>query len=99
MLKLSMTAVVLSLGLSGAYAQDTVAVPCAPLDEVMDRISEGWGEEPLIAGISSNGHILQILSNPRTGSWTALVTNPVTGQTCIVDDGNEIMIAAGRPNV
>ena len=99
MLKLRMAAVALSLSLSGAYAQPVTTPPYAPLDEMMERIVEGWGEEPLAAGLSSDGHIMQILTNPDTGSWTVLVTNIATGTTCLVDDGSDLMVVADKPNV
>lgn len=99
MLKLSIAAVAASLSLSGAYAQPVTTSPCGPLDQVMERIVEGWGEEPLAAGLSSDGHIMQILTNPDTGSWTVLLTNIATGETCIADEGSDLMIVAGRPNV
>ena len=99
MLKLSIAAVAASLSLSGAYAQPVTVSPCAPLDEMMEKIIEGWGEEPLAAGLSSDGHVMQILTNPNTGSWTVLITNIATGQTCIADEGSDLMVVAGRPNV
>ena len=62
---------------------------CVPLNEKMalvNRLKNEMGEFLLFGGDSSRErHSIQVFTNPDTGSWTVLGTNPI--KVCILDFG------------
>ena len=101
MLKLLTGAVALSLAscaMSPAIAEP-MQLPCDTFDNMVGEIVEGYNEAPLVAGVSGQGHIMQMFVNEESGTWTVLITNPVDGTTCIADFGKDLMKPRGKPNV
>lgn len=78
-----------------AVAQD--GPPCGPRDGIVAALSQQFGEEPAGMGISDEGPVMEVFANARTGTWTALVSDP-SGQSCIIEYGEGwLTIAQGEP--
>ena len=75
----------LSLLASAAFAQNA---PCGPHDAVAKALLDVYGEVPTARAIVANGpRVLEVFSNPETGTWTVLITDP-TGVSCSPSSGN-----------
>lgn len=72
-----------------AFAQTASAEgrPCAARTQVVERLSEKYGETLQSMGMHSNDGLLEVYASEATGTWTILVTSP---------DGTACMIAAGQ---
>ena len=67
-------------------ASPAVAAHCAPREAALAVLVEDYGEQPIGGGIASQGPMLEVLVNERSGSWTVIVTTP-DGRSCIVSHG------------
>lgn len=80
-----LTLVLFAIDATGASAQDTRV--CAPrATALVDQLGRQYGEHLTAAGVDANGGLLQVYSNPESGTWTIAVTMP-GGPTCIVSTG------------
>ncbi len=60
---------------------------CSDYKEIVRQLGARYQEVPVSIGLQSNGHLLQVFSSPRTGTWTILSVAP---------DGTGCVLAAGR---
>lgn len=74
----------LLLAASTAHAQSQT---CAKRTQVVERLSEKYGETLQSVGMHSNNGLLEVYASEATGTWTILVTTP---------DGTSCLIAAGQ---
>jgi hypothetical protein len=74
-------------GLAAATAASAQSHPCAERTQVVERLSEKYGETLQSMGMHANNGLLEVYASEATGTWTILVTTP---------DGNSCMIAAGQ---
>lgn len=81
---------------SSVMAQELL---CAPRNEVLDSLSKTNGEDLVFTGIRTiplQGNmqwfevtaLMEFTANPRTGSWTVLMTRP-SGISCFVFGGTK----------
>ena len=59
---------------------------CAPRDQVVQRLAEGYGESRQAIGLGANNAVVEVFTSPDTGSWTITVTM-ANGMTCLVASG------------
>lgn len=71
---------------------------CAPYDDVKTVLEENFNEFARFEGMDSQGNLLEIFSNERTGTWTAIITQP-TGIACVVGVGVFGAVIPLPPNV
>lgn len=75
---------------------------CAPRENVVDQLSERFGEARQSIGMASQGRVVEMYASPETGTWTLTMTLP-TGMTCIIGAGqsfervDEPVTPAGMP--
>lgn len=60
---------------------------CHDYKELVRQLGARYEEVPVSTGLQSNGHLLQVFSSPRSGTWTILSVAP---------DGTGCVLAAGR---
>ena len=84
----------LTYGCVPAYAQEPQA-PSAPLTharvcgdrtEMLKNLQQKYGETAHSIALSNAGGVLEVFTNPETGSWTILITNPGR-PTCVAGAG------------
>ena len=62
---------------------------CMPFEQARKALGDSYGESVTGVGIAGNGKsMLAILSNPETGTWTALVVSP-EGVACGIGGGED----------
>ena len=76
-----------------AYAQQQ---QCGPRDAGLAHLEQKYGETRIGAGLDQRGMVVEVLTNPVTGSWTIIMSGP-DGQACIVAAGESWEIYAPRP--
>tara|TARA_R100000306_G_C4327284_1_gene118349 strand:+ start:47 stop:343 length:297 start_codon:yes stop_codon:yes gene_type:complete len=73
---------------NGASPQRNQCIPLSEKMSLIDRLKNEMGEFLLFGGRSSKeAHSIQVFTNPDTGSWTVLGTNPI--KVCILDFGKQ----------
>lgn len=66
----------------------TLAASCAPRADVVDRLSDRYGESAVSGGLLGDGSgVLEVWANRETGTWTTLLTLP-DGTSCFVSSGD-----------
>lgn len=76
--------VALVLSVSPAMAEDGPP-QCGPRPQVMDILTDGYGEGTRATGMAADGSMMELLAAP-TGTWSLTVTLP-DGTTCLVASG------------
>lgn len=79
----------LSLGFAGLIlaAQALQAAPqCAPRDRVTTILADTYGETRSGIGLNGSDQVMELFTNPATGSWTILITLPA-GAACLIVSG------------
>jgi hypothetical protein len=59
---------------------------CGPADELKKILREKYKEQPRIGMIAQNSTPMVIWENPKTGTWTLVISTPTTA--CIVAAGS-----------
>lgn len=59
--------------------------PCAPREQIVERLAAEFGEEPISVAVTSTGDLLELLASPQ-GSWSIIVTK-AGGPTCLMSAG------------
>lgn len=70
---------------------------CASSGEVERYLKESHGEAIVAYGMMQSGGVLQIWSNPTTGTFSAVVTDGTI--SCIAASGENFATVSGRPNL
>jgi hypothetical protein len=79
----------------GAQAQQ---MQCGPLTNLRAALAERFKEQPVSAGLQSDGRLFEVFASPDTGTWTAVTTSPA-GIACIVATGKSWQQGAtGEPS-
>lgn len=63
------------------------AATCADRTQVVEALSERFGEDLYGNAVSNSGEVLEIYSNANSDTWTILVTLPDRGLSCLVASG------------
>lgn len=82
---MKLLALLLAIVPSGVMAQN-----CAPRPDVVDMLTNRYGEVPLSRGLAQPG-IVETWGNRETGTFTITVTLP-NGMTCMVASGDAFEI-------
>lgn len=80
----------LSLGFAGLIlaTHAAFATPqCAPRDQILPVLQQKYGETRLGLGLAANVQIIEIFTNPETGTWTITASQP-DGVMCLVASGD-----------
>lgn len=80
----------------GAGAQTA----CAPHDDMVRHLAGRYSEKPVAIGVTSRGHLLEMLASPDGRTWSVLVTNP-GGLACLVLEGigfERVTVPIGDPS-
>jgi hypothetical protein len=88
--KMSRMMLALSLGFGGVIfaTQNAQANPqCAPRDQVIEGLTQTYGETRRSLGIAANNAVMELFAADDTGTWTLTVTLP-DGSTCLVASGS-----------
>lgn len=72
---------------AGQVPSGVARMLCHDYKELVRQLGARYDEVPVSAGLQSNGHLLQVFSSPRSGTWTILSVTP---------DGTGCVLAAGR---
>ncbi len=60
---------------------------CSDRDSVIEKLSQGYHEEPVAMGLTSSGSVIEVLSSGADGqTWTIIVTQP-DGVSCVMATG------------
>ena len=78
---------------AAAHAQ----ADCRSAPEMAEFLAAGYGETPVASGLTMDGSLLVVFSNPETGSWTVVTVDP-SGLACMRSGGGEFtVIPQGEP--
>ncbi len=67
-------------GLSAAHGAEQAQ--CNKRDAVTNMLGKKYGEAPEAAGVATNGNLLVMFTNSKTGSWSMVETTP-QGMSCL----------------
>ncbi len=79
----------LSLGFAGLIlaTQAAHSAPqCAPRDQVLPVLQQKYGESRRGIGLVGTAQVMEIFTNPETGTWTITASLP-DGVMCLVASG------------
>jgi hypothetical protein len=78
----------LALGVGFALVASTaMAQPqCNERDNVLELLAKKYKEAPIAAGVTNTGGLVEVLNDPKSGTWTIIVTTP-QGMSCLVAAG------------
>lgn len=72
------------LAATPAIAQD---IPCAPIDQAYETLTEKYGERRIVAGYTDTGASIEFWLNPNGAGWSML---GVTGnEACLLANGQD----------
>jgi hypothetical protein len=87
-LYLAIMALVLVTAWTWAESADAQQPKCFKRHVFLETAKKRYGEHPAFAGLTGDGkHVLEILLNPETGSWTVTITD-MYGNTCPTTGGD-----------
>lgn len=69
---------------------------CAPRPDALAAFFEQYGETTIIAGLSQKGHVMELLVNYETRTWTILGTT-LQGLACQLDAGEAWQLVEPKP--
>ncbi len=69
---------------------------CALHDTITDALKDRWGEVQIGLGINNKGALVEVLVNPKNGSFTILLTRP-DGWSCVATAGKDWRQSTPRP--
>ena len=76
----------LAVSLATPLPAQAQSVPCGDGAGIIAHLEKAWGEDTAAVALDAGGGWVQILANPKTGTWSLLVTRP-DGLTCLVMSG------------
>ncbi len=88
--------VILLVGVFAAFASHAQSAKCVPTDDVVALLRDQFGETAGAMGLSQNGFVTQMVGNPVTGTWSAVMHRP-DGVSCIVAAGTGFVIIPPAP--
>jgi hypothetical protein len=84
-----------ALLVAGAAGAQVRTVPCAPRDEVAQRLAIELGQVSVFQGVS-RGTLVETFVSPETHTWSITVTG-ANGTTCLAASGEAFEAARGTP--
>jgi len=73
-------------GTSNAQFQRPQQPQCNERDNVLELLAKKYQEIPIAAGVTNTGGLVEVLNDPKTGTWTIIVSTP-QGMSCLVAAG------------
>ena len=92
----------LSLGFAGLILAAQATPQCAPRDQILPVLHQKYGETRHGIGLIGSAQVMEIFTNPETGTWTITASLP-DGLMCMVASGEhfetvtETLPAKGDP--
>lgn len=86
-----------ALALVATATSASAQTQCAGTADVLAMFASEWGEYISGEGLSEAG-LLQVLSNPDTGTWTLIISTP-SGISCMVASGENWTTYPARPQL
>ena len=71
---------------SMATAETAENAGCSTRDDLLNRLSQGFSEDPIALGVATSGGVLEVLSSASGATWTIIITTP-DGQSCLFASG------------
>ena len=71
---------------SCAPAAANARTVCVGHEDVVEQLTAKYGEQRMFIGLHKDGFVMELFANPKTESWTVLLTRP-NGVSCIVAAG------------
>jgi len=85
--------------LSWPVTAEAARIPiCDTRDAQVKRLAEIWKEVPTARGITSQGHMVEILTSPKGRTWTAWIVHP-SGVACITASGADWRVLPERNGI
>ena len=84
---------------TAAHARQADTQECMSFEETKKNLFDGHGESITSVGVQQDGETMfTIFSNPKTGTWTAVLVSS-TGVACGVANGAnwQVISPAGKP--
>lgn len=81
-LKILILSVVIAFVSSAAMARPQ----CNERDDVLDLLGKKYQETVSAIGVTNTGGLVEVLHDPKDGSWTIIMTTP-QGMSCLVAAG------------
>lgn len=72
---------------SGTAALAQARATCAARDNIIERLSNSYGETRQSVGLGANNALVEVFASDKTGTWTITVTMP-DGTTCLLASGD-----------
>lgn len=69
-----------------AIATPASALVCGKRDAIVAALAAQYGEQPIGAGITANGSLIEMFFSEDGSTWTRLLTGP-GGASCVIADG------------
>ena len=60
--------------------------PCDQRDAVLGLLADRFQERPVAIGVTSEGNLVEVLTDADGGTWTIIVTSP-DGESCLILSG------------
>ncbi|MCA8882341.1 MAG: hypothetical protein KDA50_01080 [Rhodobacteraceae bacterium] len=61
---------------------------CAPRTEIVQKLTQNFGETPAGSGLQSASQVVEIWASDGTGTWTIFITL-ANGISCVVASGSD----------
>lgn len=74
------------------------SAPCAPREQVVERLAAVFGETRRSMGLGANNAVVEVYASDNSGSWTITVTLP-DGLTCLIASGQAFETMAIAPPI
>lgn len=83
--------IVLAALIGVILAGPVAAQECIPYEAIADGLTKDFGEVRLLQGLSAQGWIMELWTNPQSGSWSIVLQGP-NGCGHIADGGDNISL-------
>ena len=68
-------------------ASHAANLACASHVDVVNKLSQGYAEQPVALGLAANGSLIEVFSATDGQTWTLVMTRP-DGLSCILASGH-----------
>jgi hypothetical protein len=64
---------------------------CQPYSIILETLNKKYGEQVMAHAVNSNGKIVRVFRNPKTKTWTVIITI-ANNLSCVVGSGQNMEI-------
>ena len=72
---------------------------CLSREEMVKTLNKDFGENQVVVGISLDGTLMEIFSRPDGSTFTVILTDPRSNQSCIVNIGFAISFSKDNGSI